>query len=67
MLKFLNVFIFFKDNNVERGVEWIFSHADELDIPMETEEQQTPGQEYRDGSGSKSCHCPVLFLDITFP
>lgn len=39
------------DNNVERAVEWIFSHAEELDAPMETDDQPAPGQEYRDGSG----------------
>lgn len=39
------------DGNVERAVDWIFSHADQLDT-METEEstpQQTP--ESRDGNG----------------
>ncbi|XP_053379534.1 ubiquitin carboxyl-terminal hydrolase 5-like [Mercenaria mercenaria] len=39
------------DNNVERGVEWIFSHADELEAPMDTDEQTAPGEAYRDGSG----------------
>ena len=47
---------FYQDNNVERGVEWIFSHPDELESPMETEEQisvsSTPPQ-CRDGNGSK--------------
>ncbi|XP_070560700.1 LOW QUALITY PROTEIN: ubiquitin carboxyl-terminal hydrolase 5-like [Ptychodera flava] len=37
------------DNNVERAVDWIFSHADELTSDaMETEQS---GPEYRDGSG----------------
>ncbi|XP_041377545.1 LOW QUALITY PROTEIN: ubiquitin carboxyl-terminal hydrolase 5-like [Gigantopelta aegis] len=41
------------NNNVERAVDWIFSHADELEQPMETEEQstETGRQAYRDGSG----------------
>ncbi|XP_052286427.1 ubiquitin carboxyl-terminal hydrolase 5-like isoform X2 [Dreissena polymorpha] len=41
------------DNNLERAVEWIFSHADELDKPMETEDQSAaPAQpQCRDGNG----------------
>jgi len=45
-----------QDNNLERAVEWIFSHADELDTPMETEDQPGAaagaGAQCRDGSGS---------------
>ena len=41
---------------MERAVEWIFSHADELDTPMETEDQPGAaagaGAQCRDGSGS---------------
>ncbi|XP_006818005.1 ubiquitin carboxyl-terminal hydrolase 5-like [Saccoglossus kowalevskii] len=37
------------NNNVERAVDWIFSHADELEsVAMETE---APGPQYRDGNG----------------
>lgn len=44
-----------QDNNLERAAEWIFSHADELDTPMETDDQSqaAPTQQFRDGSGSK--------------
>ncbi|XP_041479987.1 ubiquitin carboxyl-terminal hydrolase 5-like [Lytechinus variegatus] len=35
------------DNNLERAAEWIFSHADELDPAMETE--QSSGPTCRDG------------------
>ncbi|XP_064598849.1 ubiquitin carboxyl-terminal hydrolase 5-like [Liolophura sinensis] len=41
------------DNNVERAADWIFSHADELTQPMETEStganEQAP--KFRDGHG----------------
>ena len=47
----------FQDNNVERAVEWIFSHADELDTPMDTGDEPASSSgsqtQYRDGSGSK--------------
>lgn len=36
------------DNNVERAVDWIFSHQEELDNP--TSATQTP--EFRDGDSS---------------
>lgn len=39
------------ENNVERAIEWIFSHADELDPSMDTDEQAEQRPEYRDGSG----------------
>lgn len=41
------------DNNVERAVDWIFSHTDELDTPMETEAggDTVPNTTYRDGEG----------------
>ncbi|CAH1772608.1 unnamed protein product [Owenia fusiformis] len=46
------------DNNVERAIDWIFSHADELDTPMETEpsvaaQANVPdaGPKCRDGPG----------------
>lgn len=44
-----------QDNNVERAVDWIFSHTDELDTPMETEAggDTVPNTTYRDGEGSK--------------
>lgn len=41
------------DNNLERAADWVFSHAAELDAPMETDEA-TPsggGTQYRDGGG----------------
>lgn len=39
-------------------MDWIFSHTDELDTPMETEAggDTVPNTTYRDGEGSKSCH-----------
>lgn len=37
------------DNNVERAVDWIFSHQEELDNPTST--PQAP--EFRDGDSSK--------------
>ncbi|KAK3106047.1 hypothetical protein FSP39_011642, partial [Pinctada imbricata] len=39
------------DNNIERAADWIFSHPEELDTPMETEEAQASSSEpqYRDG------------------
>lgn len=36
------------DNNVERAVDWIFSHQDELDNPSST--PQAP--QFRDGNSS---------------
>ncbi|XP_013417871.1 ubiquitin carboxyl-terminal hydrolase 5 [Lingula anatina] len=41
------------DNNTERAVDWIFSHADELDQPMETEAESASDSQpkYRDGPG----------------
>ncbi|KAL4221190.1 Ubiquitin carboxyl-terminal hydrolase 5 [Mactra antiquata] len=42
------------DNNLERAAEWIFSHADEIETPMETDDQSNNTsvvQNYRDGSG----------------
>ena len=53
----------FQDNNVERAADWIFTHMDELDTPMETDETPqaaggaaaTGGSQpaFRDGSGSE--------------
>lgn len=45
-----------QDNNVERAADWIFSHAQELDQSMETEQAaggdtQNPNN-YRDGPES---------------
>ncbi|XP_046375139.2 ubiquitin carboxyl-terminal hydrolase 5-like [Haliotis rufescens] len=42
------------NNNVERAADWIFSHADELDQPMETDQAQAAAPatpKFRDGSG----------------
>ncbi|KAL5014809.1 hypothetical protein ScPMuIL_009079 [Solemya velum] len=42
------------DNSVERAVDWIFSHTEELDTPMETDAsstQQPAASQFRDGSG----------------
>eukprot|EP00794_Sanderia_malayensis_P015215 gene15215-16786_t len=43
------------DNNLEQAVEWIFSHGDELAMPMDTDDasQSTaqPEVTYKDGSG----------------
>lgn len=36
------------DNNVERAVDWIFSHQEELDSPSSTPQ----GPEFRDGNSS---------------
>ncbi|BFZ23849.1 hypothetical protein BsWGS_26888 [Bradybaena similaris] len=41
------------DNNAERAVDWILSHADEIQEPMETEtagEGAGPASKFRDGS-----------------
>jgi ubiquitin carboxyl-terminal hydrolase 5/13 len=44
------------DNNLERAVDWIFSHTDELNA-MDTGEVDevvaTPTQKHRDGGSSK--------------
>ena len=48
--------ILFQQNNVERAADWIFSHAGELDAPMEVDAPQEPtGQRpnYRDGNSSE--------------
>lgn len=39
------------ENNVERALDWIFSHIAELDNPTVENASQAP--EFRDGSGSK--------------
>ncbi|KAK6177619.1 hypothetical protein SNE40_015681 [Patella caerulea] len=39
------------DNNIERAADWIFSHAAELDEPMETETPEAPQSKFRDGNG----------------
>ena len=44
-----------QDNNVERAADWIFSHAGELDDPMETDQSQpqaAAAPTCRDGSTS---------------
>lgn len=38
---------------MERAVDWIFSHADELDQPMETESSDAQPPKCKDGPGSK--------------
>ncbi|KAH9525074.1 Ubiquitin carboxyl-terminal hydrolase 5, partial [Bulinus truncatus] len=41
------------DNNTERAVDWIFSHADEISQPMETDETaegQSQASKFKDGS-----------------
>ncbi|XP_055864421.1 ubiquitin carboxyl-terminal hydrolase 5-like isoform X2 [Biomphalaria glabrata] len=41
------------DNNTERAVDWIFSHADEISQPMETEDRtegQSQAPKFKDGS-----------------
>lgn len=40
------------DNNVERALDWIFSHAAELD----SANSPPPPPEFRDGNGSKTTH-----------
>lgn len=43
------------DNNIERAVDYIFSHVGDLDSePMDIQPSTTPSETYRDGSGSKS-------------
>ena len=47
----------FQDNNVERAADWIFSHADELDQPMETDQdqpEQNTSPKCHDGNSSMS-------------
>ncbi|KAL3861427.1 hypothetical protein ACJMK2_007461 [Sinanodonta woodiana] len=41
------------ENNTERAIDWIFSHQDELDTPMETDENNSKSSEskFRDGPG----------------
>ncbi|KAL1463523.1 hypothetical protein WDU94_015268 [Cyamophila willieti] len=40
------------NNNVERAVDYMFSHAGELDSePMDTSQSTQPSETYRDGSG----------------
>ena len=44
-----------QDNNVERAADWIFSHADELDVddaPMDTGNQDAQTK-FRDGAARK--------------
>ena len=54
--------LFCQDNNLERAADWVFSHAAELDAPMETDEGTSGGAtQYRDGSGSKFCSCIDLY------
>ena len=50
----------FQDNNLERAADWIFSHAGELDTPMETDQPEETKSKCRDGSGSK------FFLRLSF-
>ena len=43
------------DNNVERAVDWIFSHMDELDQLLKNESAENKKEEnLTDGSGSKN-------------
>lgn len=43
------------NNNIERAMDWIFSHAVELDSATEedTPPQPPPPPQFRDGSGRK--------------
>lgn len=42
------------DNNVERAIDWIFSHMDEIDQLLKNEQQSDKKEEkLTDGSGSK--------------
>jgi len=42
-------------NSVERAIDWVFSHAGELDsaAAMETEDASSSEQQYRDGPASE--------------
>lgn len=45
------------NNNLERAVDWIFSHQAELDAP-ETDNNVTPAKEsFRDGNSRKLQNC----------
>lgn len=41
------------DNNLERAVDWIFSHQTEIDA-QETDGASSSGESFRDGSSRKS-------------
>ena len=44
------------DNSIDRAADWIFSHSDELDTPMDTTDPAPSSSSEaacRDGSGSK--------------
>lgn len=41
------------DNSIDRAADWIFSHADELDTPMDTDPAPSSEAACKDGSGSK--------------
>ena len=63
---FIRVLIILQDNNLERAADWVFSHAAELDAPMETDEPPAGSQtQYRDGNGSKYCGFLTLKEPIT--
>ena len=56
--------IFLQDNNLERAADWVFSHAAELDAPMETDEAPGGSQtQYRDGSGSVYSNHQCLYSE----
>ena len=38
---------------MERAADWIFSHANQLDAPMETDQAEDTISKCRDGPGSK--------------
>jgi len=43
-----------QNNNMERAVDWIFSHADEV-AAMDTDQASSNTSKYNDGTGSKLC------------
>lgn len=40
-------------NSVERAADWVFSHAEELDAPGESEQPSQGEKKLRDGPGSE--------------
>lgn len=56
--------LFTQDNNPERAVDWIFSHADDLNQPMETDDSpigETQSSKFRDGPESKFLMFSLVF------
>lgn len=61
------LYVLTQDNNAERAVDWILSHADEIQEPMETEtagEGAGPASRFRDGSESKCAWCAGLHFAL---